>query len=76
MTDIFQSSNGVLVNDTIIKPSIPFEIKNGDSISIPTENNTYTWVYDCESKEMLDKSHFRSRYLIDKDAVSQSKTDR
>ena len=64
------------MNDTSIKPSIPFVIKNGDSISIPTENDTYTWVYDCETKDLFDKSNYRSKYLIDKESASKSKVER
>ena len=57
-------------------PSVPFTINNGDKISIPTENDTYTWILDCETNEPCDTSNHSARYILDKDAVCRSKVER
>ena len=66
----------MLVNDNKIQPYIPFQIQNRDTISIPTERNTYTWVYDCETKELYDKNGRDIKYILDKNGVYKSKVER
>jgi len=70
-----KSANGVLLNDRSVNPLIPTFINNGDIISIPTENETYIWIYDCET-ELCDVDNRKTKYILDKNSIYRSKVER
>ena len=65
-----------MLNDRSVNPLIPTFINNGDIISIPTENETYIWIYDCETKELCDVDNRKTQYILDKNSIYRSKVER
>ena len=66
------SSNGVMLNDSLIAKDVYTDLKHGDRIAIVNGISNFEWTFQCLSTGAPEKSKISHKILLEKEKVSET----
>lgn len=66
------SSNGVMLNDSLIAKDVYTDLKHGDRIAIVNGISNFEWTFQCLSTGAPEKSKISQKILHEKEKVSET----